>query len=167
MKSNITIISGLNDYKKKIAKLIADKLEMFYVDVGELMEFNLVNINKAIKSAGKEYVERLEAKAVNTVSTYSNAVITLDVAAFNNPNSFKKLKDSSIIVFLYFAKDIYLQLFKKDKSVNKAIIDLESKIFEDRANYLKQKSDIVVELDTKNQKEIIAKVLDSINNYYM
>lgn len=166
MKTNITILSGLNDYKKKIAKLLSNKLDMFYVDVNELMEFNLVNISKAIKSAGKDYVEMLEAKTLKTVAGYTNSVITLDFSSINNSNSLELIEKSSLIIYLKLDIKNYLKLFKKQKGCNINLLQLEEKLFDDRDKILTKISDVVVKCSCIKQKDVINEILNGINNYY-
>ena len=78
MKTNITIISLLSDFSKDVSKALADKLEMYYVDVQGLMEFNLINDDEVVKLCGADYLETLQAKAIKEVSGYDNAVISVD-----------------------------------------------------------------------------------------
>ena len=56
MKKNITIICLSNKYKKIVAKELADSLEMFYADINDIMEYNLIN-SEMLLSAGQQYFD--------------------------------------------------------------------------------------------------------------
>ena len=78
MKSNITFIALNNSFKKNIAKQLAEKLEMFYIDINELINYNLHNVAEVISLAGLEYYNEVETKTVASISSYENSLITLN-----------------------------------------------------------------------------------------
>ncbi|MGD9901173.1 MAG: shikimate kinase [Spirochaetales bacterium] len=166
MESNITLLMPLNNYKKKIIKLLANKLDMFYVDVEELLEFDIIDKDKAVLTAGQDYVNKLENKLVKTVSEYNNTIITLPYSLLNKTTHFNRLKDNSIIIGVSFSQEDYFKLLKKEKTLTENQIKLEKVVFNERNELMKNMSELFIECDTTIQRDVIRQILLAIDRYY-
>lgn len=167
MKTNITIISLLSDFSKDIGKLLSDKLEMYYVDIQELMEFNLVNDEEVIKLCGVEYLNKLQAKTVADVSGYDNAVITIDYKFLVHKKNIENLKVRSSIIYLATNQKTFLKLFDKYKTEENEKDDVvELAVFDEHDEYLRKISDIVIDIDKATDKGVVKKIIKTIEKYY-
>ncbi len=101
MKKNIAIVSLSNNYSRIISKNIADFLELFYVDLNDIMEYNMVN-DKMLESAGKEYFEKERQKVIAGVAEFDNSLLTGDVELFLANENFEIFKKNFILIYLYF-----------------------------------------------------------------
>lgn len=167
MKTNITIISLLSDFSKDISKALADKLEMYYVDVQGLMEFNLINDEEVIKLCGADYLDTLQSKAIKEVSGYDNAVIAVDFKFVANKKNIQNLKVRSSIVYLEIADKIYPKLFenyKKPENENDDIVELA--VFNEHNEYAKEIADVVIPVNKVGDKGIVKKIIKTIEKYY-
>jgi|LGOV01.1.fsa_nt_gb shikimate kinase len=156
----------LKAYKKKLAKQISDKLEMIYVDINELLEFELLDVDRASKVAGKEYIELQENKAVRRVASYNNSLITMDLGTLLKDDNIKLLKESSLIIYLKLQEKDYIKLIKKEYDFTSFDAELQLSVFKKRNEHLSKISDIVVECSNANKRDLSNEVLVSINNYY-
>jgi shikimate kinase len=164
LKTNITLLVPLSQYKKKIGKLIATKLAMFYADVNELLKFELSDIEKALAVGGNAYLEKEEDKLIKRLASYNNAFITIDFGSFNRADNADILKENSLVVYLKFLEKDYIKLLKKEKSGSG--FDLDKKVFKKRDEIMASKSDVVVTLKNANKKDIVKAFLLAVNNYY-
>lgn len=166
MKSNITLIALNATFKKEIAKQLAERLGMFYVDVNDLIKYDLLNIKQVISVAGLDYYNKVETKTVGSVSSYENTLITLDNDTFFNNDNYKLLKDSSIFIYLKLNFNDYktIQDNEKDNSEYYEKL-LNEKLFIERDLILSSVSDIVVpiSLSTKNKVNTIT---NKIKKYF-
>ena len=96
MNPNLVIIGFDNQFISRLGKYVADRLDMLYADVLELIEYNLVNSKEALLRCGREYIEKEERKTISAVSEYENAVISIPYDIFIN-NSKYVSKDSFIV----------------------------------------------------------------------
>ena len=87
MKKNIAIVSLSNNYSRTVSKNIADFLELFYVDLNDIMEYNLVN-DEMLEKAGREYFENERQKVITGVAGFDNSLVTGDVELFLTNNNF-------------------------------------------------------------------------------
>ena len=92
MKTNIALICLLENYSKSVAKQLAEKLEMFYVNVDEMIEFELGDENHILETlgdtAGHKYIEECENKVVKNVTTFENTVICMNPAEMFTQDNF-------------------------------------------------------------------------------
>jgi len=164
LKTNITLLLPLNDYKKQVGKLIANKLNMIYVDVEEFLKFELFDIDKALALGGYAYLQQEEDKLIKRLSTYNNSFITIDFSMFNREKNLAYLKENSLIVYLKFFEKDYIKLLKKEKTG--AQFELDKKLFEKRDELMTEYSDLVVSLINTNKKDVLKAFLSAVNNYY-
>ena len=112
MKPNLVIIGFEKEFNKKLCIYLADKLDMFFVDVKELIEYDLVNSREALLRCGKEYIEKEERKTVRNVSEYENTVVNIPYDIFVNNRDFFKENNINIFIKPYksgYADDIVLE----------------------------------------------------------
>lgn len=167
MKTNITIISLLSDFSKDVSKALADKLEMYYVDVQGMMEFNLVNDKEVIELCGVDYLNKLQSKAIADVSSYDNAVIAVDFKFVTSDKNIKNLKVRSSIIYLAINQKIYPKLFEKYKTEENEKDDIvELSVFEEHDSIAREVSDIVIDIDKVNDKGLIKKIIKTLEKHY-
>lgn len=166
MKSNITLIALNAKFKKEIAKKLAEKLGMFYVDVNEMIKYDLLNINQVISVAGIDYYNKVESKTVASISTFENALITVENDTFFNNDNYKILKEKSL--FIYLRLDF--ESFKKqlDKEMNarqKDEKEINEKLFYERDKIMSGVSDIAIDISLSNKNKI-ASIIKEIKKHY-
>lgn len=127
MKPNLVVVGFEYEFNKKLCIYLADKLDMFFVDVKELIEYDLVNSKEALLRCGKEYIEKEERKTVRNVSEYENTVVNIPYDLFVNNRDF--FKNNNI--------NIFIKPFKAD--------DIDMLVMEDRIALLKNDCKIFIE----------------------
>ncbi|MGN1223347.1 MAG: shikimate kinase [Christensenellales bacterium] len=165
MKDNITIVALNKRYRKNIAKKLANTLQMFYLDINELVKYELFDVKKVIKLSGLDYFSNEETKIVKSVSKYENTLCTLDLDTFFNNDNYKYLKEKNLIIFLKLNYDDFKLQLEKERLNNKYENLLELKVFDERNKVLEKLCDIVVDLSL-NEKNYEDKIIEEIKKYY-
>lgn len=162
MKSNITLIALNDEYKKTISKNLSERLEMFYIDINELIEYNLCDICRVISLAGVEYYNEEERKTLINVSGYENTIINLSINTLLKNDYFEILKEKSLVIFLKSDIDDYKKLNKElnQKQQN----NYNKKDFNEINKILNKKSDIIIEY--QENTDILEEILNAIKEYY-
>lgn len=163
MKANITVIGLVGNFKKTVAKLLSDKLEMIFADVNDIMEFNLIN-TKMIECAGQDYFDKNEAKTIKQLSEYENTVITLNFSSLNKGNNIKILKENSVIIYLKLNFDEFKVLNNLENYG--ALASINEKTFADRDKLLDKMCDISVEVEHIDATSVVNHILLGLENYY-
>lgn len=165
MKNSICIVGLINDFTKKIAKALADELEMFYADVNELLQFDLIDINEAQKKSGKNYILKLETSKVKTVSTYENTVFTLNYSSLINNNNYEYVKENSLIIYLKLGEKTFLKVLE-NQNLTKNQKHLQAVVFKDRDKLCNKICDIKISVRSLDEKVIIKNLIYALQEYY-
>lgn len=165
MKSNICVIGLEPKYTKEIAKKLSDKLEMFFADIDELIEFDLIDSTKTEKICGREYLLKIEKNKVKTCCSYENTLLTMGYSILNNESNIEAVRNSCLLIYLKLSHEKYYKLMnKKDKS--KSSIQLDNELFDDRDFICTNICDIIIRCDNLKISDILNSLLDEIYNYY-
>lgn len=165
MKKNICIIGLATNFTKTISKLLSDKLEMFYADVNDLLNFDLLDIKEVEKVSGKDYILKQETSKVKTVSTYENTIITVSYNSLVQNENYEFFKPNTLIIYAKLTPILYEQAIKQDKlTKNQRII--ATAVFSDRNKFCEKISNLTVELKSLNENEEVENLIASIKKYY-
>ena len=150
MKNNLLVVSLSNTYTRQVGEALASFLEIFYVDLNDILEYNLVNSNM-LESAGKQYFDMERQRVIKSVTEYNNSLVVANLELLLANGNLSCFKDNFFIVYLYCDKS-QLESFeaKQQNRRNLYAFDEEDKI-------IKRVADIVIEADinSKNQVEMI------------
>lgn len=168
MKTNIALICLLDNYSKHVAKLLSEKLEMFYVDVDEMVEFELGDEEHVVKTlgdtAGQKYIQKCEDKVVSNVSTFENTIISLDPTTMFSEDNFKIIFNTSYIIYLQIAPKFFEARAKySGDTIDKELTDI---CFTDRDKLYVNKSDIVLNCSAYKEEKTVKKLLKVINKFF-
>lgn len=144
MKPNLVVVGFEYEFNKKLCIYLADKLDMFFVDVKELIEYDLVNSKEALLRCGKEYIEKEERKTVRNVSEYENTVVNIPYDLFVNNRDF--FKNNNI--------NIFIKPFKAD--------DIDMLVMEDRIALLKNDYKIFIENSENSVESCYNKIITKL-----
>lgn len=157
----------MNSFKKKVAKTLADKLELYYVDVLDFMEFNLINLSEVLSTCGVEYLNKIERKTIKDVASFENTVITTELGHLTDKDNVDALKADSYFVYLRFDKDFYSKQITKCQNVEEvSALKVGEIVFDENEKHLVSISDIIIDLNTLNEKIAVKKIIKELNCYF-
>ena len=159
IKSNIAFLCLSNNYAKYLGKKFADSLDMFFANISDILEYNLIN-GDMLETAGKQYFDLQREKVIKSVCQYENAVIcgTFDILI----NNIDKLKNKSLIVYLKLDKKT---IEKHEKDDKKSQVFIKEITFEQEDKLCADCADVIVEM-TDDDNQNIDSIKNSIINYY-
>lgn len=163
MKKNITIICLSNEYKKNIAKQLALELDMFYADINDIMEYNLIN-SEMLEKAGQQYYDENEAKTIKTVSGYDDTILTLNLSTLNKSNYLDIIKQNSLIIYIRLDFETFMNLNKAENS--KALVKINEIAFDDRDKLISSFADIIVENKDIDVTRTIKQIIEGIEKFF-
>ncbi len=163
MKKNITIICLSNEYKKNIAKQLALELDMFYADINDIMEYNLIN-SEMLEKAGQQYYDENEAKTIKTVSGYDDTILTLNLSTLNKSNYLDIIKQNSLIIYIRLDFETFMNLNKAENS--KALVKINEIAFDDRDKLISNFADIIVENKYIDVTRTIKQIIEGIEKFF-
>ncbi len=167
MISNIVLTGMMGTFKTSAAKVLAERLEMHFLDTDEFFEFEYdLKINECFKQYGEEVFRDLESKVADRVHYFENTVISTGGGMVERDSSMEKLKRFGLIVLLTCDVNILYKRLKKDK--NRPLLTgfnkkaKLKKLWNDRKEKYHKYADIVVDnssLDCEGTVDAIEKAI--------
>ena len=168
MKTNITFICLLNHFSKNIGKLLCEKLDMYFVDVEDMINFELGDTNHILtvlgNKEGKKYMKDTESKIIKRIASFENALICVKCTTLFGNRNFDKLKKNSYIVYLQISPKYLPKIAEESKD----IIDekMLTVAFTEKDKMFVDSSDMVVNCSTMKEKKVVKKVMSTINKFF-
>lgn len=157
MDRSICIIGLSPHFSKHVAKKTADKLDMLFGDVTELLSYDLGNLEEAIKSSSMEYVSKLRSSKVKTLASYDKTMFTVDYSALVENNNYELIKNKVLVIYLKL-KQALLEKELQDDNATPSQIKIANTLFENRDELCEQYCDVVLEADSLNVLKISNKL---------
>ena len=168
MKTNIALICLLPNYSKNISKLLSDKLDMFYVNVEEMVDFELGDLEHILNTLGerdgRKFIRDSENKIIKNVSNFENTIISINpITMFANRN-FDRISKTSYIVYLQIAPKFFkIRAQETADEISESMLNIA---FTERDKMYVDRSDIVVNCSSYKTSKAVKKVVSSINSFF-
>lgn len=140
---NIVLVSLADKFCKGVAVSLACKLDMYNADAKEMVTYDLINPKEVLEKCGIEYLKKRERGVISSMSEFQNAVISI---------SFELFKDNCDL----FEKSCVCYLFLPINFAEGAINEIDYKF---RHQFLTEKADKIVFLDSKLKKNAVAGII--------
>jgi len=147
---NILLVSLNDNFTKRVASLLSDKLDMFNIDCHDMIVYDLIKPKEVLEKCGLEYFKKRERGVIENCSTFLNTCISVN---FDLINQYAECFNKSFIVYLKLP-------FEK-------ITKIPDKIdFENRNKILESLSDEIVCLDKKSCNIAVEKITIKMGEKY-
>lgn len=168
MKTNITLICLLPNYSKNISKLLGDKLEMFFGDVEEMLDFELGDTEHILEvlgsKDGKKYMRDVETKVIKNIASFENTIISINPMTLLSSRNLAKFKKTSYVIYIQISpKYFHIRAEGSKDEIDEKLLNLA---FTERDKTYVENSDIVVNCSTFKEKKAVKKVLSAINSFF-
>lgn len=144
------MLIGLDDRKVvAAATYLADKVDLFYLNVSDFMEYSIRNADEMKKICGKKYYHTEESEIIRSLNLYENIFATIPYSLFlNYRNEFSDF----FCVYLVFPKE----------EMTDAVSAL---VYKERNEFLKEKANYIVPFD-ENVYHVLLKLLNNTGRIY-
>ena len=160
MKENILFVGLDYEFVKRVALELSKILDMFFLDVNDLIEYSLIDAKNIETVCGVEYFEKEKKKIVLSVNQYENTIINFPYTTYLERGVAAKLKDNNLSIFI----DVDENVLQKRNTDNELNIELIAK--EQLTNLIKKRVDIVVSCSISNVQDCIGRVIDVLKSKF-
>lgn len=94
---NILLVCLDDKFIKDVSASLAEKLDLFFVDCGDMIEYDITNSKDVVKKCGFEYLKKRERGVLSGCADYENTVLSLKFEIFSE---FYDCFKYSLIVFV-------------------------------------------------------------------
>ncbi len=164
-KSNLCIIGLSKQFVDDICKQLSDRLEMYYANVEQIMEFELMDLHKVEEICGKEYLLKEEISIIKRVSSYENTLLNVEYSHLNNESSLLAIRENCLLIYLRLTS----ARFDKEQSrenVSENVRKINKDVMEDRDFICKNISDVTINCGNHSDSDLIDKIIEQIVEYY-
>lgn len=166
MKTNLCFIGLAKQFTDNICKKLSAKFELYYANVEDLIEFELLDIAKMEEICGKEYLLREEHSIISRICTYDNTLINIDYKNLNNETNLNTIKEKCLLIYLRMSKEKFKQEQEKENlTLNQRLI--ENDLFDDRDFICKNISDMTINCTDLTEEQLINVIRDEVLNYFV
>lgn len=162
-KKNIAIIGAIKSYNNLIAELLAEKLEMFYLDTDCYFEYELQkSCSELLNQYGWDFYLGAESVKITKLKYYDNTVIATSSSVMINRQNITDLKNFSYMVLLSSQHD--REIIKQEQSLatKKEIINNIDFLLQNRDYYAVFEADIVVNFEEFNMENVVLNILKQL-----
>lgn len=164
-KANICVIGLSKLFTDYMCKQLSIRLDMFYANVEEILQFELIDMNKVEEICGVEYLMNEERSVIRRVCSYDNTLVNIDYSCLNDERNIEVVKDNCLIVYIRLDE----KRFKKEQSkenINQSLKEINKDLFEDRDFMCCKLADISVDCEEYEENELVDIVIENILNFY-
>jgi len=113
---NILIVCADKNLRKEISKTLATELKFLYVDVDEILDFEILNKQDTTIIEAGDVMKNLETKSIDRALKFKDCVITCSRDLFVANDNFKKF-DKHNKIFVKLSKAYFVARFNsKDRN---------------------------------------------------
>ena len=165
-KTNLCFIGLAKNFTDIVCKQLSAQLDMFYANVQEIIEFELLDIPSVEEKCGREYLLKEEMKIINRISCYENTLINIEYSNLNNETNLKTIKEHCLLVYLRLDSDRFeKELIKDNLTKNQTL--LQQDLFQDRDFICKNISDMYINCTDLKVNDLIRFIMEQIIKYYV
>lgn len=155
---NIIIVCADKGLRKDLSKALASELGFLYVDVDEVVDFDILNMSDTALSTAKQELDELEKKSIKRVLDFNNCIITISRDLFIANNNFTLFEQCKKI-FVVLPKAYFVAKYS-----NCDMGKLEQELLMcDKINKLtKTYSDMTIDKSVKTTDDMMKEILDKL-----
>lgn len=168
---NIVIIGANLPFVNAVAKQLADQLEMFYLDLQGLFEFDISpeTFSDLLKQGGEKYFRSRQRGSVKYASSFENTVIAIELGVAESLDNIEILDKRGLLILL---ESDFKSTAKQLKQVHfasrreKELFVVSKKEFERRVKNVQQEVDITINAQDANLEKVVDEINEKILEYY-
>lgn len=164
-KGNICIIGLSKQFTDYVGRQLSIRMDMFYANIQEILEFELMNIDEVQEVCGLDYLQREEFSIINRVCSYDNTLVFLEYSRLNDDSILDIVKENCLLIYLSLDEKRFLKEFDKD-NLSEGAKKLDIDMMQDRDFLCRRISDITVECEDLKDNDLIDNIIEQILKYY-
>ena len=154
MIQNISIICLNRDYAKQVAAVLAERLDMQWMDVFDLVMFDNKprTFSEFLELRGQDGYRRHELSALKYALSFTNSIIVCEAGCVEVPVNLDTLCENSLILYLHLPVKKMIEKLDETKyasETEKAFFVKDKKVFDLRVGLAKQNANIVINCSQK------------------
>lgn len=171
MVQNIAIISFKKNQAYEVSKLLAEQLDMSFLDTVELFEFDNAPRTQTdmIRDFGLKTYRKSICSTVKYASFFENTVINIDPSALSSQKIFDIIKNNCLLIYIGNGTKRVHGFLQKQKYASKElekIYKLSLEKIQKTDEKIRKNADIVVGAVGPHDLKLVSEILRHIKDFY-
>ena len=161
---NIYLVGFMGSGKSTVGKILAEKLNMNFIDIDKFIEEKEgMKIKDIFEQKGESYFRELERKQIEAIVNQEGLVVSTGGGLGANLNNMNLMKKNGDVVWLDVSLNTVLDRLKndQDRPLLKQPIEKIKQLFEERKNVYRL-ANIRINADKKTPSQIVEEILTKI-----
>jgi len=161
---NIYLVGFMGSGKSTVGKILAEKLNMNFIDIDKLIEEKGgMKIKDIFEQKGESYFRELERKQIEAIVKQEGLVVSTGGGLGANLDNMNFMKKNGDVVWLDVSLNTVLDRLKndQDRPLLKQPIEKIKQLFEERKNVYRL-ANIRINADKKTPSQIVEEILTKI-----
>jgi len=168
---NIALIGLMGSGKSTIGALLAQKLNLNFIDIDtEIEKKEKITISEIFAQKGEPFFRELESETIKEFSAKTSQIISTGGGAVQNIENLEFLKQNCTLIYLKTSPELLFERIKDDTSrpllqnqQNENPLEILKELLKKRQeNY--QKADIIIDTDNKTTIEILDEIIKNVKS---
>ena len=164
-KSNICIVGLSKQFIDEVCRQLSNKLDMFYANVQEIIEFELMDLAKVEEICGVEYLLKEEKSIIRRVCTYENTLINIEYSSLNNESTLDIVKHNCLLIYLRLDSNRFIAEQNRE-ALSDNIKLINQDVFSDRDFICNKVADLTIDCLNLRGQELETMIIEQILKYY-
>ena len=170
MVENISILCPDREYAKQVAAVLAERLDMQWLDVFDMIMFdnNPRTFSEILSLRGQDGYRRHELSCLKYAATFKNTIIVCEIGCVEVPVNLETLRENTFILYLHIpARKIGEKLENTQfaSPEEKAFFVKDKKVLDLRIALSKQNSNIVINCSQKTPIVAASHIVRQLKQY--
>ncbi len=152
---NILIVCADKSLRKDLSRALASELKCLYLDVDELLDFEILNRQEIRLSEASKALNQMELDTLKRVAEFKNCVITISNQLFVSNDNFECITDV-VKVYVELSKS-YLVSKASKKDIHK--LEQELCVYDEINNLIKSNCDFCINKDIKTIEQMCQEII--------
>lgn len=171
MVQNIAVISFKREQAYEVSKLLAEQLDMSFLDTVELFEFDNAPRTQSsmIRDFGLKQYKKAIHSTVKYASFFENTVINVDISAIYSKEILDVVRNNCLLIYIgNGTKRVYNFVKKQNFKTKelKKIYNFSLEEIEKRDRRIREKTDITVYAKGSHNLKLVSEIIRHIKDFY-
>ncbi len=167
---NIILVGLDYFYTLEVGQMLADQLEMYFLDSQGLYEFDIrpKTMDDIINEFGIDYYRKAQSGTIKYICSFNSSVLAVESGAVLNKDNLDRLDKYGLIVYIRQSEETLNSLYAKHQDLSEAkqkIYLLNSEDIKTRDQIMMIESEILVE-DAGESLKCVSEILKGIKKFY-
>lgn len=156
-EKNVLLVGLSSEFVRYFASQLAEKLEFYYLDIDNLLEYSLMDRIKMKQICGTKYLDEQEKKVLKSLNDYEKTIMSIKLESFIANK--KILANKNLTIYLSVEKNQINDLNKFLLNEFKTENVLNDLLFDEYDNFLKKNCEIIIKCDINNIEESLNELI--------